>query len=237
MHSFYLASVMASVLILTGCNNQEDQAKKLGFNDVAEMKSLQAKGFNNRKDYVQNLLKDSGCNSEEEYNHAISEVNGNCNKLKDLRLKEEAEFQLAIKIKKDTGINCMAEYAASIFVHKGLWNIYARENGFNRQVFGATQILIIDKSATYLTLVSNKNIGHSADDNEEIWSRARKTATANYNGLNSFNDLASITKNRTSECVNLIDEKVQQNFATKILEQDQEVISLIPKFMLFPNLP
>lgn len=236
MHSFYFASAIISIFILTGCNNLEDQAKKLGFNDVAEMKSLQAKGFNNRKDYVENLLKNSGCNSEEEYNHAISEVNGNCNKLKDLRSKEEAEFQLA-KIKKDTGINCMAEYAASIFAHKGLWNIYVSENGFNRQFFGATQILIIDKSATYLTLVSNKDIGHSADDNEEIWSRARKAAKANYDGLNSFKDLASITNNRTSECVNLIDEKMQQNFATKILEQDPEVISYIPKFMLFPNLP
>lgn len=235
MRSFYLASAILCACLIAGCNNLEDQAKNLGFNDVAEMKSLQAKGFNNRKDYVQNLLKGSGCSSEDEYNHAISEVNGSCNKLKELRAKEEAEFKLA-QLKKDTGINCMAEYAASIFINKGLWDLYVKENGFNRQNFGAIRIGIIDKTANYLTLVSNKDIGHSASDNEEIWSRARKTAEANYNGLNSFNSLDNLTKSRTGGCINLIEKQKHENFFTKILGDDPEVISNIPKFMLFPKL-
>ena len=244
MRTSKLLILIVFFFTLTACGNPEDEAKKLGFTDVAEMKALQAKGFKNRKDYVENLLKDSGCDTEDELNHAMSEVNGNCNKLKEIRLKEEAEYQLKkeadlklAEAKKNIGLNCMAEYAASIFVNKGLWDLYVKNNGFNRMNFGAVRIGIVNKSASYLTLVSNKDIGHSVSDNDEIWIRARKTAEANYNGLNSFKDLDNLTNSRTVGCINLINKDKQEYFFEKINADDPETIAVLPNFMRFPRLP
>lgn len=232
------------ILSLTACDNIQDQAKKLGFKDVEEMKLLQGKGFKNRNDYVRDLLKDSGCDSEDELIYATGEVNGNCNKLKEIRQKQEAEFKLQedeklklAEAKKNDGINCMADYAASIFVHKGLWDLYVKEHGFNRMNFGAIRIGVIGKTASYLTLVSNKDIGHSPSDNDEIWSRARKTAESNYNGINSFLALDNITKTRTASCAKFIDKEKQEYFFTKVDNEDSEVYPLVPNFMKFPNMP
>lgn len=82
---------LATVIFILGCSNKNDEAKKKGFYDVAEMERMNANGFATYEDYLQNLLPKSGCSSMAELKHALGEVGGDCNYLKQQRNVSENE--------------------------------------------------------------------------------------------------------------------------------------------------
>ena len=45
-------------LFLTGCTNEDSEAKKLGFADKNEMFDIQLKGYENKKKYEEMIKKD-----------------------------------------------------------------------------------------------------------------------------------------------------------------------------------
>lgn len=73
---------LTATLLLAACGPSEQEAKKIGFSSVAEMKDLQAKGFKTKNDYVKSL----GFNSLEEFQDALAH-----------NLKTPAEYQEYLK--------------------------------------------------------------------------------------------------------------------------------------------
>lgn len=78
---------------ITGCTKPSERAERLGFNSVDEMEKLQKQGFHSKKNYYLSLLPNSGCQDIESLKHALSEVGGDCNKLKKIRLAEQEELE------------------------------------------------------------------------------------------------------------------------------------------------
>jgi hypothetical protein len=87
---FKIFIIFLSVLF-TGCTGDLEKAKDRGFSSIEEMNQMTAKGFNTKNEYVNKILKNTGCDTEEELNHAMSEVGGNCKVLADIRKKQQAE--------------------------------------------------------------------------------------------------------------------------------------------------
>lgn len=56
MKYFVIAISTLLCLLLQGCGNKEDEAKKLGYKDVAEMTELQAKGFKDKASFDKTKL-------------------------------------------------------------------------------------------------------------------------------------------------------------------------------------
>lgn len=89
MGNKFLYFFLASFIFILGCSNKNDEAKKKGFYDVAEMERMNANGFATYEDYLQDLLPKSGCSNIAELKHALGEVGGDCNYLKEQRKVSE----------------------------------------------------------------------------------------------------------------------------------------------------
>jgi hypothetical protein len=87
----YKIILLSLSVFFTGCTSDLEKAKSKGFSSVEEMNQMLAKGFNTKNEYVKKILENTGCDTEEELNHAMSEVGGNCKVLADIRKKEEAK--------------------------------------------------------------------------------------------------------------------------------------------------
>lgn len=81
----YFFILFSVVFCLSGCSDKNDEAKKKGFYDAAEMVSMNAKGFATYDDYLKDLLPKSGCSNMNELKHALGELGGDCNYLKQQR--------------------------------------------------------------------------------------------------------------------------------------------------------
>ena len=92
---------MSLFILLAGCTGDLEKAKNKGFSGVEEMNQMLAKGFNTKNEYVKKILENTGCDTEEELSHAMSEVGGNCKVLEDIRKKEEAKEAKANEIQQE----------------------------------------------------------------------------------------------------------------------------------------
>lgn len=59
-----------SLLALSACDPAEDEAKRLGFNDLTDMRATQAKGWHTKNQYYADNFKSSGFSSIEEMKQA-----------------------------------------------------------------------------------------------------------------------------------------------------------------------
>ncbi len=75
----FLVAVCVSLLV--GCGPSLEDAKKLGFESVDEMKSLQAQGFKNKSEYGESEAKKLGFSNFDEMKKAISQGFKNGNEL------------------------------------------------------------------------------------------------------------------------------------------------------------
>jgi hypothetical protein len=97
----YKIILLSLSVFFTGCTSDLEKAKSKGFSSVEEMNQMLAKGFNTKNEYVKKILENTGCDTEEELKHAMSEVGGNCKVLADIRKKEEAKEAKANEIQQE----------------------------------------------------------------------------------------------------------------------------------------
>lgn len=86
------------VSILFGCNGEADEAKKLGFTNVDEMRNIQAKGWHSKERFDEDEAKLAGYNSVVDMKNAIAakkieEENIKAAKIVEEKAKQEAEQQ------------------------------------------------------------------------------------------------------------------------------------------------
>ncbi len=57
------AIALAMLVVLNGCSGEADEAKKLGFASIEEMKEIHAKGWHTKERYEEDIAKEKGYNS------------------------------------------------------------------------------------------------------------------------------------------------------------------------------
>jgi hypothetical protein len=106
--------------VIAACSNPDEEAKKLGFSDVTEMKNLQGQGFKNKGDYIRkkeeeakNLgftsqqetkeLQEKGFKTKEEYNVALNSAAGHA--------KCSAQIGIVGQLAKNNGLKKQSDQA------------------------------------------------------------------------------------------------------------------------------
>jgi len=76
MKKFPIALIVAACMVMSACSNPEEEAKKLGFSNAAEMKDIQGKGFKTMAEYSDDKKKKEELarknNEKEIHNLALS---------------------------------------------------------------------------------------------------------------------------------------------------------------------
>ena len=100
MSTKLLKTILASAVVslLLGCSGEADEAKKLGFANVDEMKQVQAKGWHSKERFDEDEAKLAGYNSVVEMKNAIAakkieEENIKAAKIVEEKARQEAEQQ------------------------------------------------------------------------------------------------------------------------------------------------
>ena len=93
-----LAGVL-SLIVIYGCSNDEDEAKKLGFSNAAEMKEIHSKGWHTKERYDEDMAIAAGYSSYSEMKKALEKK----------RLAEEEKVRqeaLAAERRKNLAVKC-----------------------------------------------------------------------------------------------------------------------------------
>lgn len=76
MKKFPIAIIVAACMVMSACSNPEEEAKKLGFSNAAEMKDIQGKGFKTMAEYELDQKKQIEKRKADALKFAIDSIEG-----------------------------------------------------------------------------------------------------------------------------------------------------------------
>jgi len=180
LNKFILVTLLASTTFLFGCTNQAEEAKKLGFADVAEMKKMKENGFLSKSQFNEADAKKLGFENYEEMQEAEkikgldpleyilekkwSLWNTKCDPLRETYMvfskDEPFGFYVFMHNKKQMG-NQTAEHQYKIISNNSIYRIgriYLRGNNMLESLVNDPDQTYATEQETKITLITPRKI-------------------------------------------------------------------------------